>query len=134
MGTEAIELPSRVASLAEVETWGDAVAEACGLGEGDRHRVGLALHEAAANAVLHGNGADPAKRVRLGWARGDGRLLVTVGDEGDGFTRPGTAPGTNLTGSGRGLILIGHLTDGYRVTPRDDPPGTDVVLVFDLSE
>ncbi|MEU3081582.1 MULTISPECIES: ATP-binding protein [Streptomyces] len=68
MGAEAIELPSRVASLAEVDTWVDAVAEACGLGEGDRHRLGLAPHEAAANAVLDGNGADPAKRVRLGSA------------------------------------------------------------------
>ncbi|MHC8563949.1 hypothetical protein ACW23B_25565 [Streptomyces albidoflavus] len=43
---------------------GAAVADACGLGEDDRHRSGLALHEAAANAVLHGNGADPAKRGR----------------------------------------------------------------------
>ncbi|MEU6108260.1 ATP-binding protein [Streptomyces albidoflavus] len=134
MDTEAIELPSRVASLDRAEAWGTAVAEACGLGEDDRHRFGLALHEAAANAVLHGNGADPAKRVRLGCALRDGRLLVTVGDEGEGFTPPAPAPGINLTGSGRGLTLIRHLTDGYHVAPRDDPPGTDVVLVFDLSE
>ncbi|UYM25489.1 ATP-binding protein [Streptomyces albidoflavus] len=86
MDTEAIELPSRVASLDRAEAWGAAVADACGLGEDDRHRSGLALHEAAANAVLHGNGADPAKRVRLG------RAL------------------------------------------RDDPPGTDVLLVCEPGE
>ncbi|WDV30906.1 ATP-binding protein [Streptomyces sp. AD16] len=90
MDTEAIELPSRVASLDRAEAWGAAVADACGLGEDDRHRSGLALHEAAANAVLHGNGADPAKRVRLGRA--------------------------------------------LRDAPRDDPPGSDVLLVCEPGE
>ncbi|MFF8565839.1 ATP-binding protein [Streptomyces albidoflavus] len=134
MEAEVCELPSRMASLDRVETWGEAVADAFGLGEDDRYRLGLALHEAAANAVRHGNGEDPAKVVRLGCALRDGRLVVTVGDEGAGFTPAAPAPGINLTGSGRGLTLIGHFTDGYRVAPRDDPPGTDVVLVFDLNE
>ncbi|WP_354644246.1 ATP-binding protein [Kitasatospora camelliae] len=129
-----MELPSEVASVHAAEAWTGEVARVCGLGEGDRDRLGLAVHEAVANAVLHGNRQEPGKRVRLAWERQDGRLTVTVGDEGAGFTPPRPTTELNLTPSGRGLLLIDHLTDGFRIVRRHDPPGTDVVLVLHLTE
>ncbi|MGW4895438.1 ATP-binding protein [Kitasatospora sp. NPDC004240] len=131
---ESLELPSEVASVAAAEAWVAQVCEVCGLGEDERYRLGLAVHEAAANAVLHGNRLDPAKRVRLDWHRRGGWLYVTVGDEGEGFEPPPRTPELNMTSSGRGLVMIGHLTDGYEIVRRDDPPGTDVVLVLNITE
>ncbi|MGW6916711.1 ATP-binding protein [Kitasatospora sp. NPDC054939] len=129
---DAVELPSAMASVGAAEAWVGEVADLCRLGEDAQYRLGLAVHEAVANAVLHGNRKDPAKRVRLSWEQQDGWLYVTVGDEGAGFERPEPSDEVSLKPSGRGLVMIGHLTDGYEIVRRDDPPGTDVVLVLNL--
>ncbi|MFD7852941.1 ATP-binding protein [Streptomyces microflavus] len=60
----------------------------------------LAVREAEANAVLHGNRLHPGRRVRLDWETQEGRVRVTVGDEGDGFTPP---PPTGKVNLGRRL-------------------------------
>ncbi|MFF6904822.1 ATP-binding protein [Streptomyces sp. NPDC012389] len=130
MGGNAVELPSDVGHIDEADAWADTIARSCGLGEDDRYRICLAVREAAANAVLHGNQEHPDKRVRLDWETQENRVRITVGDEGTGFTPPPPTGELNLTPSGRGLVLIDHLTDSYTVAHRDDPPGTDVVLVF----
>ncbi|MET9979378.1 ATP-binding protein [Streptomyces microflavus] len=133
MGGNTVRLPSGVVHIDEAEAWAETLADTCGLGEDDRYRICLAVREAAANAVLHGNRLHPGRRVRLDWETQEGRVRVTVGDEGDGFTPPPPTGKVNLTPSGRGLVLIDHLTDSYTVARRDDPPGTDVVLVFDTT-
>ncbi|MFE4599235.1 class I SAM-dependent methyltransferase [Kitasatospora indigofera] len=44
------------------------------------------------------------------------------------------APRTpDLTSSGCGLALLGHFPDGHGMVRRDDPPGTDMVLVLDIT-
>ncbi|MER7692833.1 ATP-binding protein [Streptomyces sp. NPDC097610] len=129
----SLELPSEVASVEAAAAWAEAVCAACGLGEDGRYRVGLAVRETVANAVLHGNLSNPAKRVRLSWQQREGWLTVTVGDEGKGFSRPEPTGKVNLTSSGRGLTLIGHFTDDYDIVRRDDPPGTDVVLAYNTT-
>lgn len=88
MGEKAVELPSGVVHIDEAANWAETIGETCGLGEHDRYRICLAVREAAANAVLHGNRQHPGKRVRLDWEIREGRVRVTVGDEGDGFTPP----------------------------------------------
>ncbi|WP_327682367.1 ATP-binding protein [Kitasatospora sp. NBC_00458] len=127
------ELPSEVASVDAARAWAEQIADACEFGEEDRYRIGLAVHEAAANAIVHGNRQRPGTAVRLRWQLTDGRLTVTVGDDGPGFTPPAppapdAAPG--LGTSGRGLGLIARLTDDFHVSHREDPPGTDLVLVI----
>ena len=52
-------------------------------------RVGIA--EALANAMIYGNGRDPAKRVRVEVALSEHRVSVVVRDEGQGFD-PGAVP------------------------------------------
>ena len=45
----------------------------------DLDRVELALDEALANAIIHGNQSDPSKAVRIGVAlQRDGSLLIIV--------------------------------------------------------
>ena len=52
----------------------------------DVENIDLALHEALANAMIHGNGCDSSKAVRVSVALEENRgLLVVVKDEGSGF-------------------------------------------------
>ena len=93
-----------------------AAARKCGfLGEG-RTDFEIALHEAVANAVLHGNKSDPSRsvRVRLYGQPGYG-VIVAVRDEGEGFD-PDAVPDPRSEGRihlqhGRGLFLVRQLTD-----------------------
>ncbi|MEU3278859.1 ATP-binding protein [Streptomyces antibioticus] len=134
MDAGAVELPSEVATVEAAAVWAENVCVACELGDDGQYRLGLAVREAVANAVLHGNRRDPARHVWLSWELRGSRLRVTVGDEGEGFDRPDATGEVNLTSSGRGLVLIGHVTDDYDIVRRDDPPGTDVVLVLDMAK
>src|SRR5262249_33309958 len=52
----------------------------------DLDDVELALHEALANAVVHGNRQDPRKSVQIcGGCERPGDLLLAITDQGDGF-------------------------------------------------
>jgi serine/threonine-protein kinase RsbW len=74
------------------------------------HEIELAVREAVANAVLHGNGCDPGKKVFLNAAVRPSGLVICVRDEGKGFD-PEAVPdplvsGNLLQESGRGLFLV----------------------------
>jgi anti-sigma regulatory factor (Ser/Thr protein kinase) len=96
--------------------------EQAGCGEGlegeGLENVDLALHEALANAIIHGNGSDPGKAVRIGVAvQPDGGMLVIVKDSGSGFDPdrlPNPLEGNLLAAHGRGIFLIKHLMDDVR--------------------
>src|SRR5436309_8793778 len=82
----------------------------------DVEHIDLALHEALANAMTHGNGCDSSKSVRVSVALEENRgLLVVVKDEGSGFEPSQLANplvGQNRFAShGRGIFLIRYLTD-----------------------
>ena len=87
-----------------------------------RFNVRTALAEALANAILYGNGADPAKvvRVRVELARDAVRIHVT--DDGAGFdpaALPDPTDPSNLDKEyGRGLLLIRTFMDEVRHNPR----------------
>jgi len=78
--------------------------------------VPVALTEAVANAILRGNGDDPAKHVHVRAEVGIDRLVVEVGDEGPGFDLDAsvvdpTMPGNLDREDGRGLFLMRKLMD-----------------------
>jgi anti-sigma regulatory factor (Ser/Thr protein kinase) len=68
----------------------------------------LLVREALTNAVVHGCGADPAKRVRCALRLRHDRLLIAIADDGDGFdwrtARLQTADGAQT--SGRGVNIL----------------------------
>lgn len=79
-------------------------------------RIDLALHEALANAIIHGNRNSPEKAVRVCVAvQKDCGILIVVKDLGTGFdpaTLPNPVIGQNLLGPhGRGVYLIHQLMD-----------------------
>jgi len=82
----------------------------------DLDDVELALHEALANAVVHGNRQDPRKSVQIcGGCERSGDLLLAITDQGDGFDHnliPDPTAGDNvLSKHGRGILLISRLMD-----------------------
>jgi serine/threonine-protein kinase RsbW len=78
--------------------------------------IDVALSEALANAIVHGNKNDARKSVDVLCRCGsDGELLITVRDDGDGFD-PNAVPDPTamenlLSDHGRGLLLIRTLMD-----------------------
>jgi serine/threonine-protein kinase RsbW len=70
----------------------------------------LAVEEAVVNAVKHGNGYDPRKKVRVQYSVTPQQVLVAVEDEGPGFNPeevPNPLEAENLERpSGRGLFLM----------------------------
>lgn len=78
--------------------------------------IELAVREAIANAVIHGNHENPEKRVYVNCrCTIDGVVLITVRDEGQGFdsrTLPDPTDAANLLLThGRGLRLMQALMD-----------------------
>jgi len=96
----------------------DHVCRQVGLDEDGLHWVSVAVREAVANAVKHGNKGDATKKVFVaydGTFDGLPELTVTVRDQGEGFdpeeVADPLAPDNLLKGSGRGLFLIRSFMD-----------------------
>jgi serine/threonine-protein kinase RsbW len=84
--------------------------------DGSEVEIEMALREALANAVIHGNREDPFKRVFVECrCYMDGEVAITVRDEGQGFessTVPDpTTPENRLFTQGRGIYLMKTLMD-----------------------
>ncbi len=86
---------------------------------GDEPSVDVALQEALANAVIHGNHEDARKKIDV-FCRieSDGTLDLIVRDQGPGFN-PAAVPDPReeanlLSGHGRGIFLMRALMDDVR--------------------
>jgi serine/threonine-protein kinase RsbW len=79
--------------------------------QGDGSDIEVALREALANAVIHGNREDPTKHVHVSFRCDEsGELFLVVRDEGAGFN-PDTVPDPlapeNLAAEhGRGILMM----------------------------
>ena len=84
--------------------------------DGSELNIETALHEALANAIMHGNHEDPRKLVCVACrCTTDGEVSLTVQDEGQGFDTaavldPTTAE-NRLLPHGRGIYLMKTLMD-----------------------
>ena len=95
-----------------------ALAHVCRLKGADaevEHWMGMALREAVANAIKHGNRQDPGKRVLVAFGGADGELEVVIGDEGEGFDpariSDPLAPENQMKTSGRGIFYMRSFMD-----------------------
>jgi serine/threonine-protein kinase RsbW len=78
--------------------------------------IDIAIREALANAVIHGNRENPEKHVYVNCRCSmDGEIFITVRDEGEGFDSrvvpDPTEPQRRLLTHGRGLHLMRALMD-----------------------
>jgi serine/threonine-protein kinase RsbW len=84
--------------------------------DGSELNIETALHEALANAIVHGNQEDPSKLVCVACrCTTDGEVSLTVQDEGQGFDTAAvldpTTPENRLLPHGRGIYLMKTLMD-----------------------
>jgi serine/threonine-protein kinase RsbW len=134
-GRRCLFLSSTIESVGKVEAAADKLAGEAGLNDDERFHVTMAVREAAINAVLHGNGYDPAKQIAVCFENTGKSLIFTIADQGKGLD-PGTlpdplAPENLMRGTGRGIFLIRSFMD--EVLFRQLHPGTELTLVKHLA-
>ena len=131
-------LDSTLESVDEAERTVLRVAGQAGLGEDELHELGMAVREAAVNAVVHGNRYNSRKKVHLTVSHTPEKLTILIGDEGEGFDENSIAdplaPENLLRQSGRGLLLIRAFVDEFDLHRRPDARGAEVKLVKYLSK
>jgi serine/threonine-protein kinase RsbW len=133
--TIEIELPSDVRYLDGVLSYLIERAAKFGIVRPGVSDLFVALDEAIANAIKHGNKNDPAKTVRVRAEISTREARFMISDEGAGFDRASVPdpcdPANLLKPSGRGVMLIQHIMDevsynerGNEITmvKRPDPP------------
>jgi anti-sigma regulatory factor (Ser/Thr protein kinase) len=117
------DFPAVAASLVSVRAAVGAFAEQAGASAQLTSCAVQAVHEAAANAIVHGYaGGEDAEHFSVRGANGDGWLRFTVSDHGAGFRPSRTSPGYGL-----GLAIIAQLADELEI--RDAEGGGIVVLI-----
>jgi len=128
-------LDSTLESVNKAEQTADELAIKVGFDEDDRHRISMAVREAAVNAVLHGNAYDPNKKMKVSFENTGSSLIICIADEGKGLDPEAVpdplAPENLLKQSGRGIFLIHSFMDDVRI--RNLNPGTEITLVKNYS-
>jgi serine/threonine-protein kinase RsbW len=127
-----LRLESVISSVDAAELCAKGLAREGGYGEEQVDRLGMAVREAAANAVTHGNAYSADKSVHLCVEiEQGGEMVVRIRDEGAGFDPSDvpdpTSPENLLKASGRGLLMMRALVD-YVELENALPSGTVVVL------
>ncbi len=114
-GPIVLWLSSRYENLELAQAVLEHVCKARGVGTDAEHWMGVALREALANAIKHGNRQDPGKRVYLSLGGGARDLEIVVGDEGEGFepseVADPLAPENQMKTSGRGIFYMKTFMD-----------------------
>lgn len=126
-----ISIGSRFEHIDLIQIVLDDTLERAGLDEDARHWVGIAVREAVANAIKHGNQQDPDKKVEVELAFEDDEAVIRIGDRGAGFdldqVEDPLAPANLERPNGRGIFFMRSFMDNieYGVRPEG---GTQVTL------
>ena len=111
-------LPSRVAAISPFVDKLMRLMRKCGHAPEGESDVEIALREALANAIIHGNHENPGKHVHVRCRCEPSEISIAVKDEGRGFDANKIADPTAAenTGSvhGRGIYLMKALMDEVR--------------------
>lgn len=127
--TIEIELPSDVRYLDGVLSYLVERAAKFGIVRPDASNIFVALDEALANAIKHGNKGDASKIVRVRADISTREARFSISDEGEGFDVAAVPdprdPANLFKPSGRGVMLIHHIMDDVRYNAR----GNEVTMV-----
>ena len=79
------------------------------------HSISLAVREAVANAIKHGNRQHPDKRVEIDFGIEDSELVIEVADQGTGFdpsqVKDPLVADNLLRPNGRGIFFMNSFMD-----------------------
>jgi serine/threonine-protein kinase RsbW len=132
-----MSLSSRFENIEMAQHLCGKLLEGWDLSEETTHWILMALREALANAIKHGNGLDSSKRVHLEMEVADSTLRIRIQDEGRGFDPERVvdplAPENRLKTSGRGIFYMKTFMDEVRFR-QVDGGGMEIVLTKDLAQ
>jgi serine/threonine-protein kinase RsbW len=136
-GPIRMSLSSRFENIEMAQHLCGKLLEGWELNEETTHWILMALREALANAIKHGNGQDMAKRVHLEMEVKEHTLRIRIRDEGTGFDPAGVADPlaqeNRFKTSGRGIFYMKTFMDEVRFS-RVDGGGMEIVLTKDLTQ
>jgi len=106
-------------------------AQALGYDDASRFAIRLAMDEAMANAIKHGNANDPTRKVDIEYTVDDKRITISICDEGCGFN-PDSVPDPTLDENierphGRGVMLM----KAYMTSVEYNAQGNCVIMTKD---
>ena len=108
-------LPSNSESMCRVQDDVAQLLEELEFSKRDCFSVRLALEEALANAVKHGNHRDESKQLEVRCQASSEHVEIEICDEGEGFTHKQVPSPTDAEGlfnaNGRGLALMERFMD-----------------------
>ena len=114
-------LDSTIANIDQAESVTLDFAQRAGFLGDELEKVGLAVREVVANAIIHGNRLDDQKKVVLTLLRTPAQLKVAVWDQGDGFDLDSLpdprSPEVLLKEHGRGIYMARAFMDEFHVQP-----------------
>lgn len=107
---ETVVIPSKRAAAGKAEREVLCSARKAGFSDESLFAIRLAVDEAIANAIQHGNRGDPSKHVTIRYRVDRDRFEITVADEGHGFhpdqLPDPTTPENIERPHGRGVMLM----------------------------
>ena len=131
MNRVSYTLDSTLESVNKVEQTAQQFAAKAGFDQDSCDSIGLAVREAAVNAVLHGNQYDPKKKMTVSYETESDALIIKIADQGAGLTEEQLpdplAPENLLKQSGRGIFLIRSFMDEVRIKTLE--PGTELTMI-----
>lgn len=127
---KTLTIGSDLKNLRKVEKMIDDLSSQVGVERNCYGKLMVSAMEAVNNAVVHGNKADPAKKVRILIKHEGSELEISVEDEGNGF-RYDAVPDPTLPENiekltGRGVFLMRKLADEVKFNEK----GNIVTLIF----
>ena len=126
-----LDLGSRFENIELVQVVLRDTLDQLGVEEDARHWIDVAVREAVANAIKHGNEQSPDKQVHVDLLLEGDELIIRIEDEGPGFdpvaVQDPLAPENLLRPSGRGIFYMKSFMDDIQYSPR--PGGGTVVTL-----
>lgn len=126
----SIEIASSLSKINEVEALIDKVCEDLSLNEDHYGNILIAVTEAVNNAIVHGNGSEESKLVKVDVKKDAAEVVFSVEDQGIGFDFENlpdpTAPENIEKPDGRGIFLMKNLSDAVEF----DNNGSKVSITF----
>lgn len=108
-------LPSRLDSVEKAAMAADDFAKESGFSDEAIYAIDMAVREAVANAVKHGNLLDETKQVEITFSNIPKGLEISVRDFGTGFAVENIPDPTNpenlLKATGRGILFMRNFTE-----------------------
>ena len=134
-GPIRMSLSSRFENIEMAQHLCGKLLEGWDLNEETTHWILMALREALANAIKHGNRQDTSKRIHLEMDVVGQNLQISIRDEGEGFDPSAVddplAPENRLKTSGRGIFYMKTFMDDVRFR-RLEGGGMEIVLTKNL--